>query len=182
MWNGNYVIATYPVITGKEVKLGNISGISNVSLSTKLFSKYLEILEWMPRLVSEKPPTCHISDTMCRTKNLIPKCKPQTITKFITIFSALTKNGMARKATTKHAWKKYTYKITPCVSTTAIGGAICYILLVMVPPKALAGSQGVILYFSRERYTFLKKVLSCHYRDTMCLINISTLCCILNLY
>ena len=55
-----------------------------------LFSKYLENLEPIPRLVSEKPPTCHNGDTVCRTKNRIPRCTPQTITKFITKFSALT--------------------------------------------------------------------------------------------
>ena len=47
------------------------------------------------------------------------------------------------------------------------------ILLGIMPPKAFAESQGVVLYFSAERYTFLKKVLSCHYRDTMCLIKFS---------
>ena len=55
-----------------------------------LFSKYLENLEPIPELDSEKPPTCHNGDTMCRTKNRIPRCTPQTITKFITKFSALT--------------------------------------------------------------------------------------------
>ena len=55
-----------------------------------LFSKYIENLEPIPRLDSEKPPMCHNGDTMCRTKNRIPKCTPQTITKFITKFSALT--------------------------------------------------------------------------------------------
>ena len=87
MWNGNDAIATCPIITGKLVKLGNIS---NVAPSTTLFFKYLENLERIPILVSEKPPTCHNGDTMCRTKNRIPKCTSQTMTKFITKFSALT--------------------------------------------------------------------------------------------
>ena len=55
-----------------------------------LFSKYLENLEPIPRLDSEKAPTYHNADTMCRTKNRIPRCTPQTVNKFITKFSALT--------------------------------------------------------------------------------------------
>ena len=35
----------------------------------------------IPKLDSEKPPTCHNGDTICRTKNRIPRCKPQTITR-----------------------------------------------------------------------------------------------------
>ena len=62
----------------------------NVSPSTKLISKYLENLERIQTLVSGKPPTCHNGDTMCLTKNRIPRCTPQTFTKFITKFSALT--------------------------------------------------------------------------------------------
>ena len=55
-----------------------------------LFSKYLENFERIPRLDSEKPPMCHNGDTVCWTKNRIPRCTPQTITKFITKFSSLT--------------------------------------------------------------------------------------------
>ena len=55
-----------------------------------MFSKYFENFVQIPWLDSEKPPTCHNGDTMCRTKNRIPKCTPQTITKFITKVSALT--------------------------------------------------------------------------------------------
>ena len=36
--------------------------------STKLFAKYLENLERIPRLVSVKPPMCHNTDAMCHKK------------------------------------------------------------------------------------------------------------------
>ena len=32
------------------------------------------ILDETPGLISEKPPVCHNSDTMCHVKNRIPRC------------------------------------------------------------------------------------------------------------
>ena len=70
-----------------------------------IFKMYMQILHMarIPRLVSEKPPTCHNDDTVCRTKNRIPRCTPQKITKFITKSSDLTINGLARTPATEHA-------------------------------------------------------------------------------
>ena len=67
------------------------------------------------------------------------------------------------------------YKITPVPPPLPLVALFVPILLCVVPPKALTESQGVILYFSTERYTFLKEVLSCHYHDTMCRGGIFTL-------
>ena len=55
-----------------------------------MFSKSLENLERIRRLVSLKPPMCHNTDTMRHTENRIPRYKPQTTTKSIPKFSALT--------------------------------------------------------------------------------------------
>ena len=59
-------------------------------------------------------------------------------------------------------------KLPPVPTPLPLVALFVPILLGIVPPKALAESQGVILYFSTERYTFLKKVLSYHNGDTMC--------------
>ena len=56
---------------------------------TSCFSKSLENLELIPRLVSVKPPMCHNTDTMWHTENRIPRYKPQITTKSIPKFSAL---------------------------------------------------------------------------------------------
>ena len=47
-------------------------------------------------------------------------------------------------------------KLPPVPRPSAISGTICSdIVWGIVPPKALAGSQGVILYFSTELIRFL---------------------------
>ena len=58
---------------------------SNVSIW-----KIYEFTNPKARFPRNHPLVCHNGDTVCRTKNRIPRCTPQTITKFITKFSALT--------------------------------------------------------------------------------------------
>ena len=54
-----------------------------------LFSKSLENLEQIPRLVSVKPPMYHNTDTMWHTENRIPRYTSLTTAKSIPKFSVL---------------------------------------------------------------------------------------------
>lgn len=68
------------------------------------------------------------------------------------------------------------YKITPFVSATAIRDTICSDIFGYSVSKGIAVVTGVILYFSTKRYTFHKKILPCHHRYRICLINIFAPC------
>ena len=54
-----------------------------------MFSKSLEHLEKIPRLIFVKPPMCHNTNTMWHAENRIPRYTSLTTTKSIPKFSAL---------------------------------------------------------------------------------------------
>ena len=61
MRNGNDVIATYPVITGKIVKLGNISKCISVYLRQLRLMEYLQVYSDFPNFCGQNT-RCLISD------------------------------------------------------------------------------------------------------------------------
>ena len=101
-----------------------------------MFSKSVENLERIQRLVSLKPPMCHNTDTMWRTENRISRYKTQPTTKSIPKFLALTLKRSSQD--TGYGDRMHAQKLRPVrlvLGLLQVVGTVKNLKLQTVPPQ-----------------------------------------------